>query len=403
MTIAENNSAAKTATTSHKMPYMVGACPDCSKPAGITLLEDPLENLAIQDHNEVTSLEPLAEGGVASAPEKKEDDPYAEIRGIGMAAILDYYMTEKGPNVLKEAALKMIEKAPKHPIGYVLEAIAIEKIDDAEALKALSKARQLDPTSPVVPSDAEWADAYASPVLKEVVEGTMWIVQTTYNFSEFPKLRFSCSQNLIILRLSSGNLALFNTVGGVPESVWNQIKALGVPKYLLIAAVCHGRYISEMLDRFPDLKVYGVPMHLGKPRFDNHTFTGMLTDPLPEELAKDLEGIPYKGNAIMEDVFLYHPATKTMVLNDVFFFKTEKDPWFLRVYEFILAQTRFSEPNGIIQLSYHQVLTVDKTATQSAIEKVVSRPTRRFVGIHGEVWEGTEEAAVKEVRSACVW
>ena len=121
---------------------------------------------------------------------------------------------------------------------------------------------------------------------------------------------------MMIVKLFDGSLWI-NSPVPVSYDMLNKITALGPVKYLVAATPRHVWRLDEWHTLFPEAQLWAPkdsPFTLQKGHL---SFTGILGEEPFEGWANDLDQLVFKGNPLISEVFFYHKASKTVIMDDL--------------------------------------------------------------------------------------
>lgn len=138
----------------------------------------------------------------------------------------------------------------------------------------------------------------------------LWIVDGPIAYD----MGFPFSTRMIIAKLNDGSLWMCDPVQ-VSTNTLNQIKDLGVVKYLIASTWRHVWRLKEGHRLYPEAELWSsrhVPSSCKE-----LPLTGFLTDEQPKDWENDFEQLAFKGNKLLDEVLFFHKKSRTLVMGDL--------------------------------------------------------------------------------------
>ncbi len=121
---------------------------------------------------------------------------------------------------------------------------------------------------------------------------------------------------MTIVKLADGSLWI-NSPVSVSFDMLKQITALGSVKYLLSATPRHVWRLEAWHTLFPEAQLWAPQKSPFTLKKGHLSFTGILGEEPYEDWANDFDQLVFKGNPLIKEVFFYHKASKTVILDDL--------------------------------------------------------------------------------------
>jgi len=195
-----------------------------------------------------------------------------------------------------------------------------------------------------------------------------------------------------IVKLIDGSLWI-NSPVPVSFDVLNQITTLGSVKYLLSATPRHVWRLDLWHTLFPNAQLWVPQKSPFTVKKGNLSFTGILGDEPYEDWANDFDQLVFKGNPLIKEVFFYHKASKTVILDDLI----QIHP-IINGHPFLNAFLKLegvSSPYGGVGLDLRFTFTNRNKARQS-LKKLLSWDFDKLIIAHGVCVENNAKAFIEK-------
>ena len=121
---------------------------------------------------------------------------------------------------------------------------------------------------------------------------------------------------MTVVELPGRGLLLISPIRLSPE-LENQIRGLGEVVAIIAPNRVHYLFAAEARKKFQQAKLLAAP---GLPeKRPQIPFDGLVTDPEQTPWHDELEVLPSSGSPFLNEVVLYHPRTRTLILTDLCF------------------------------------------------------------------------------------
>lgn len=184
---------------------------------------------------------------------------------------------------------------------------------------------------------------------------------------------------MTIVRLADESLWI-NSPVPVSFDMLKQITALGPVKYLLAATPRHVWRLDEWHTLFPEAQLWVPQKSLFTLKKGHLSFTGILGNEPYQGWANDFDQLVFKGNPLIQEVFFYHKASKTVILDDLI-----QIHHFIKGRPFLNAFIKFegvASPDGGVGIDLRLSFTNRKLARQS-LHKLLSWDFDKLIIAHG--------------------
>ncbi|HTX79276.1 MAG TPA: DUF4336 domain-containing protein [Longilinea sp.] len=121
---------------------------------------------------------------------------------------------------------------------------------------------------------------------------------------------------MAVVKLADGSIWVESPVP-VPFDTLRHIAELGPVRYILAATPRHVWRLEAWHTLFPEAQLWmsrATPFTLWKGRLP---LTGTLGDTPPQSWAADFDQLAFRGDPLIEEVFFYHRASRTLILDDL--------------------------------------------------------------------------------------
>ncbi len=192
---------------------------------------------------------------------------------------------------------------------------------------------------------------------------------------------------MTVVELPGRGLLLISPIRLSPE-LENQIRGLGEVVAIIAPNRVHYLFAAEARKKFQQAKLLaapGLPEKRPQIRFD-----GLVTDPEQTPWRDELEVLPASGFPFLNEVVLYHPRTRTLILTDLCFNLHRAPGWVVPLFRLNDMWRRFG-PIRIFRL-----LIRDRRALRESLDVILSRDFDRVIVAHGDILEGGGNEALRE-------
>lgn len=215
---------------------------------------------------------------------------------------------------------------------------------------------------------------------------TPGIWEATFDFARPGGTRLPC--RMTVVALPDGGLAIISPIA-LHDTMRAAVDALGTVRMIVAPNRYHHIYLGPWQAAYPKAEIWGAP-GLQKKRAGIR-FTGEL-DPAkpPPALGGALELLLIEGAEGMNEIVLYHPASKTLIVTDFMFNLNGAYNWQTR-----LVFRAMGVLGRVAQSRFWRIAFVkDRARTRKSAERLLAWPFTRMISAHGNVVdEGAHEAA----------
>ncbi len=188
---------------------------------------------------------------------------------------------------------------------------------------------------------------------------------------------------MTIVKLSSGSIWVDSPVS-VPVDTLKHITGLGPIQYLVADTPRHVWRLEGWHKLFPDAQLWAPkpsPFTLKK---GNLPFTGILGDVPPQGWADDFDQLAFKGNPLIEEVFFFHKASRTVILDDLIQIHpiVNGKPLHNLLFKLVGAAAPYGGVGLDLRLSF-----INRKLARQSLEKMLSWDFDKLVIAHGNCVE----------------
>jgi hypothetical protein len=191
---------------------------------------------------------------------------------------------------------------------------------------------------------------------------------------------------MTLLVLADGGVVIHSPVP-FDDELRAETTAIGEVRAIVAPSNCHHLFVPDAQRAFPGVPVYGVPgLERKRPE--------LPWQPLTEALWQGEIDRVYIGNRVMNEVVLFHRASRTVVATDLVEHFRDETPgvdWVVRTY--VKACFMWNKPRPAPEL---RLFTTDRAAARRALEQILAWDFDRMVIAHGELFEQGAKAALRE-------
>lgn len=197
---------------------------------------------------------------------------------------------------------------------------------------------------------------------------------------------------MTIVKLFDGSLWI-NSPVPVSFDMLKQITTLGSVKYLLSATPRHVWRLDGWHTLFPEAQLWATqksPFTLMKGHF---SFTGILGEEPYKDWANDFDQLVFKGSPLIKEVFFYHKASNTVIMDDLIqIHSIIKGKAFLNSF---IKLEGVASPYGGVSLDLRLSFTNRNKARQS-LKKLLSWDFDKLILAHGVCIERDAKSFVEK-------
>lgn len=216
-------------------------------------------------------------------------------------------------------------------------------------------------------------------MMKEIGDG-LWVAEC-----DFAMAGLEFGGKMSVVRLGDGGLLLYNVIA-IDDELAESIAALGEVRHIIAPNSFHHLFLAAARGRYPEARVHVPPaLEKKRPEHKGHVTLGpRTTDPLP--WSEDLETLVIDGAPRMDEIILYHRASRTLILCDLVFHLLEVRSFFSRLFFRVLGVY------GRVKQSpmWRWLLTRDRRAAAASLEAMWGWDIERVIVAHGPIIEGPD-------------
>jgi uncharacterized protein DUF4336 len=204
----------------------------------------------------------------------------------------------------------------------------------------------------------------------------LWVAERTFRNG-----LLEVSVRMTVLRQRDGSLLLHSAVE-LDRALRAELDALGRVRSIVAPNLHHHLFAADYPTGYPDARLYAAP---GLPqKRPDLKFAEELSDVAPAAWRAELEQHLFRGAPFLNEVVLFHPASRTLVLTDLVMNVAKGDARGLSLLFFRLvgADGRFG-PHRLLRYWFIR----DRAAARGSVEHILAWDFDRVVMSHGRVLE----------------
>ena len=231
-------------------------------------------------------------------------------------------------------------------------------------------------------------------MMKEIGNG-LWVAEC-----DFVTFGLELGGRMSAVRLADGGLLLYNVIA-IDDELAAELADIGEVRHIIAPNSFHYFYLAAAKERYPDAAVYLAPA-LAKKRSElaGHTILdpGNAADP-SWPWRDDLDTIVVDGAPRVDEVILYHRASRTLVVCDLVFHMREHRGLFGRMFFRLLGIHGKFRQSPLWRL----LLTRDRQAAAASLQPIWGWDLERVIVAHGPIVEGSDskERLAEALRWMC--
>lgn len=214
-----------------------------------------------------------------------------------------------------------------------------------------------------------------------------------FDYAQVLPLGFRFPARMTVLPLAAGKLALVSPVP-IDDARAAAIAELGRVEFLIAPNLLHHLYLDAAVQRYPEARIVAPGrLHEKKPnlRIDTALEASALHLALPPELAAAVEIIALQGAPALDELVIYHRATRTLVVTELVFNITRPRGWFAHLVLFLVGcHGRLASSHAV------RALVKDPAAARTSAERILALPFETLVVAHGDVIEHDARARLEQ-------
>ena len=121
---------------------------------------------------------------------------------------------------------------------------------------------------------------------------------------------------MTVVKLADGSVWIESPVS-VPFETLKRIMEWGPVRYLVAATPRHVWRLAAWHTLFPDAQLWVSRPTLFTLQKGHLPLTGILGDTPPSDWVEDFDQLAFQGNPLIEEVFFFHRASRTVILDDL--------------------------------------------------------------------------------------
>jgi hypothetical protein len=193
---------------------------------------------------------------------------------------------------------------------------------------------------------------------------------------------------MTVIRLRDGRLVLHSPIPMAPD-LRREIDALGEVGFVVVPWA-HGRFAEEAKAAHPSARLLAAPRPPSRRR--RLAFDGAIEDHPPEDWGGEIECRRVRGFRL-EEVLLFHPASRTLLLTDLCFHIQRSDSRVARGFFKANDMWQRFGPSRIIR----NVTVSDRAAFRASLDGLDEWDFERILPGHGDV---VEHGSAEMIRAA---
>ena len=189
---------------------------------------------------------------------------------------------------------------------------------------------------------------------------------------------------MTIVRLAGGDLLLHSPVP-LDLATRASLDRLGRGRWIVGPSKVHHLSLGDYVGAYPDAMLCGAP-GLAEKRRDLR-FQCVLDDAFAPPWGSDVPMRQFRGAPMMNEIALFHPPSRTLVLTDLAF-NVPADGGGARFFHWLVGATGRFGPHRIVRFGIR-----DRVAASASLEAMRAWDFDRVIVSHGEVLERGGKAA----------
>lgn len=214
-----------------------------------------------------------------------------------------------------------------------------------------------------------------------------------FEYDQVLPLGFRLPARMTVLPLEGGKLALVSPIP-IDDAMAAAIAPLGTVEFLIAPNLLHHLYLDAAIQRHPEARVVAPSrLRAKKPGLLIHAAIDVAAAAVPElppELAAAVDVVPFQGVPGLDELVLFHRATRTLVVTDLVFHITQPRGWMAHLTLWLVGCHRRLASSRALRL-----LVKDRAAARFSAERILALPFERLVMAHGEVIERDAHARLE--------
>jgi len=204
------------------------------------------------------------------------------------------------------------------------------------------------------------------------------------------------STRMTVARLGDGSVWVASPVP-VTFAALSEIAALGTVRYLVSDTPRHFWRLNGWHKLFPEAELWSSPITPITLKKGSLPLTAILGDHVPSQWAGDLDQVLIRGSSWLNEVAFFHPASRTLVVEDVIQIHHSRPGHPLR--NAMITWGGVAAPHGGVGRDIRLTFR-DKAAARDSIERILAWDFDKLVIAHGPI---VTNAARETVEDAFAW
>ncbi|MCA9409159.1 MAG: DUF4336 domain-containing protein [Candidatus Omnitrophica bacterium] len=209
-------------------------------------------------------------------------------------------------------------------------------------------------------------------VLEELALNQIWVCRQPFRF-----FGIEIGVRMTVIRFPDERLFLHSPVQ-LDELLKSQLDKLGVVKYIVSPNNMHHFYIGDYFDVYPDASIYASP-GLKEKRADLN-FRYQLHDQPEDVWHNELDQILFQGDDRLQEIVLFHYATKTLLLGDLIMNFDDQYPPLTRMTAKFMGM--YNQPVSTIRTT---LTDTQKKMAKYSVERILKWDFDRIILSHGQI------------------
>lgn len=206
--------------------------------------------------------------------------------------------------------------------------------------------------------------------LTELVAGLVWTRSEPLEFFGLP-----IGARMTVVRLAGGRLFIHSPTA-LSAELQADLERLGTVELIVAPNRLHHLWVSDYARAYPGASIYASAA-LPRKRPDI-AFHGVLEEQAEPEWSDEIDQVPFRGSAYLDEVVFYVAPARTLIVSDLLMCTTREDPWRMRWVARLLGTY------GVPALPRDQRWLIrDRKAARASIERMLGWDFDRIVMAHG--------------------
>jgi hypothetical protein len=191
-----------------------------------------------------------------------------------------------------------------------------------------------------------------------------------------------------LVRLADGSL-FAHSPGPLDDELAGEMGKLGDVRHLVASNLFHNLFVKDWMSRYEGATLYAPPTF--ETKIADVPFE-TLTDAAPPAWSGQLEQTMLQGAPRLNEIFFFHPPSRTLMLTDLCFNFHGDHPLLTRLFLRVAgAYDRFGA-SRLARLMMFQ----DKAAVRASVDRLLALDFDRIIVTHGDVLESGGQEALRK-------